>query len=102
MHLACGIVWERIDKDNRPWEFVPSKPVGAMLQKLYFRKRQTSFQCDNRPPDLAPFCIWYSNDSGFGDRFDLVNYILNLSGINVLAARDVHVLPAIHDIEISF
>src|SRR4029450_5014767 len=50
--------------------------------------------------DFAPFRIGYSEDRHFAHRRMCVNHGLDFAGINILAARDDHVLQAIQDEEI--
>src|SRR5262249_37876348 len=59
------------------------------------------FQHDAGHYKLTPLGIWYSKDCGFANRGMLVNNRLDLAGVDVLAARDNHVLQAVQDVEIT-
>ena len=50
---------------------------------------------------LAPLRIGYSKHRRFTNRRMLVNHRLDLTGVDIFAARDDHVLGPIQDIEIS-
>src|SRR5882724_6624721 len=50
---------------------------------------------------FAPLWIGYAEDRRFTDRRMLVNDSFDLTAINVIAARNDHVLQAIQDVEVA-
>src|SRR5712692_10202710 len=50
--------------------------------------------------EFAPLWIGYSEDRRFTNRRMLVNHCFDLTGVNIFAARDDHVLHAVQDVEI--
>src|SRR5438034_1371594 len=50
---------------------------------------------------LTPLGVRYSEDRGFANRGMLVKNRFDLAGVDVLAARDNHVLQAVQDVEIT-
>src|SRR5581483_12049366 len=51
---------------------------------------------------LAPLRIGHTDYGGFRDGRDLMQNVLDLGRIDVLAAGDVHVLPAVDDVVEAF
>src|SRR6266702_3177942 len=50
--------------------------------------------------EFAPLWIRYSEDHCFTNRRMLVNNCFDLTGVNILAARDNHILQAVQDVEV--
>ena len=59
-------------------------------------------QGQHRQADLAPLVVGDADDGCLGDLGKLVEDVLDLGRIDVLATRDVHVLPAIDDVHEAF
>src|SRR5713101_7836263 len=100
--LAGGVARQGIDEfyHARPLE---ARQIGfAVRVNLRFGDAVARLHGDDRHANLAPLFAGNADDSGFGDRGDLVEHVLDLGRINVFAAGNVHVLPAIHDVIKTF
>ena len=62
------------------------------------RQRVARLHGDDRHADLAPLLVGNADDGSFGDCRELMQHALDLGRIDVLAAGNVHVLPAVDDV----
>ena len=54
-----------------------------------------------RAADLAPLLVRHADHGRLGDLGQLVDHVLHLGRVDVLAARDVHVLDAVDDVVVA-
>ena len=81
-----------------------AREVGlAMRVDLRFGvMRVARLDRDDRHAGLAPLFAGNADHGGLRDRRELVQHVLDLGRIDVLAAGDVHVLPAVDDVVEAF
>src|SRR4030095_10860374 len=80
-----------------------ARQIGRAMG-VNFRRRQrvAGFYGDDRHADFAPLLAGHTDDRSFGDRGELMQNALDFGRIDVLAAGNVHVLPAVDDVVETF
>ena len=71
---------------------------GAVRVDFRRRQRMARLDRDDRHADLAPLLVGDADDGGFRDGGELMQHALDFGRIDVLAAGNVHVLPAVDDV----
>src|SRR5947209_8702517 len=84
------------------WNLVIGKRPPAMGDQVIHAEGLSRLQHDACRHELAPLGIRYSENGRFTNRRKLVNHSFDLTGVDVLTARDDHVLQAVQDVEIAF
>ena len=56
---------------------------------------------EDRPGHLAPLLVGHADDGDAGDPVDVVDEVLDFGRVDVLAARDDHVLEPVRDVEVA-
>src|SRR5690349_18756908 len=85
---------------NPAWNLVIRERVPAVSHHILGAEDLSWFQHDTGHHELTPLRVRYSEDRGFANRGVPVKNRLDLAGVDVLAARDDHVLRAVQDVEI--
>ena len=92
------IARQRVDELDQPRAFEPRQIGLAMRVDLVGRKRMARLDRDDRHADFAPLLVRDADHSGFGNGVELMQHALDFGRIDVLAAGNVQVLPAIDDV----
>src|SRR6266849_2315478 len=80
-----------------------ARQIGfAMRVNLCLGNAVARLHGDNGHADLAPLLAGNADHRGFGDRGELVKHVLDLGRVDVFAAGNVHVLPAVDDVVKTF
>src|SRR4029078_309536 len=74
----------------------------AMRVDFVCAERMAGLDRDDRHADFAPLLTGNANDGGLGHGGELMQHALDLGRIDVLAAGNVHVLPAVDDVIETF
>jgi hypothetical protein len=90
-----------VEELNPAWNLVIGERTPAVSHHIIRTEDRFRFQHDTGHHQLAPLGVWYSKDCGFANRGMLVKNRLDLAGVDVLAARDNHVLQAVQEVEIT-
>src|SRR5258708_2349442 len=86
---------------NPAWNLVIGERAPAVSRQIVRAEDLSRLQHDTGRHKLTPLGVRYSEDRGFANRGMLVKNRLDLAGVDVLAARDDHVLQAVQDVEIT-
>src|SRR4029077_16926642 len=86
---------------NPAWNLVIGERAPAVRHHIIRVEDLSRLQHDAGHHKLTPLGVRYSEDRGFANRGMLVKNRLDLAGVDVLAARDNHVLQAVQDVEIT-
>src|SRR5882672_10368976 len=86
---------------NPAWNLVIGERAPAVSHQIIRAEDFSRLQHDTGHHKLTPLGVRYSEDRGFANRGMLVKHRLDLAGVDVLAARDDHVLQAVQDVEIT-
>src|SRR6185312_9462425 len=98
VNLARRIARKRVDELDQPRTFEPRQIGLAVRMDLLRPERMAGLYGDDRHADLAPLLVGNADHGSFGDRRELMQHALDFGWIDVLTARDVHVLPAVDDV----
>src|ERR1700730_18616234 len=82
------------------WNLVIGERAPAVSRHIIRAEDLSRLQHDTGQHNLTPLGVRYSEDRGFANRGMLVKNRLDLAGVDVLAARDNHVLQAVEGVEI--
>ena len=88
---------ERVHEIHRAGFLVGGQVTSRDRDDLFRGRGHARLQRDDRFHRFAPFVVGHSDDRGFQYRRVTVDRILDLRGIDVLAAGDDHVFRAIDD-----
>src|SRR6266576_3714718 len=86
---------------NPAWSLVIGERAPAVSHQIIRVEDLSRLQDDTGHHKLTPLGVRHSEDGGFANRGMLVKDRLDLAGVDVLAARDDHVLQAVQDVEIT-
>src|ERR1700687_5018263 len=86
---------------NPAWNLVIGERAPAVSHQIIRAVDLSRLQHDTGHHKLAPLRVRDSADLGFANRGILVKSRLDLAGVDILAARDNHVLQAVQDVEIT-
>src|SRR5580700_8702338 len=86
---------------NPAWNLVIGERAPAVSHQIIRAEDLSRLQHDTGHHKLTPLGVRYSEDRGFANRGILVKNRLDFAAVDVLAARDNHVLQAVQDIEIT-
>ncbi len=75
--------------------------IAAMGDKFVFGNRLTGFEDNDSPANLTPPFIRHADDRRLGHLRQLVEHVLHLGRVNVLTARDEHILPPVDDVVVA-
>ena len=78
------------------------EPIAAIGEHGFRLERLAFLHRHDRTAHLAPALVGHTDDGNLGNGLDLVEQALDLRGIDVLSAGDVHVLEAIFDVVETF
>src|ERR1700737_605443 len=98
LHFAGGRTGEPIGDYRALGHFESREPLRAMPNHFFRSDAPPGYWDDVDSADLAPALIRHTDHRALADVRKLGDCCLDLGWINVLAARDVHVLLAIHDL----
>src|SRR5579883_3039033 len=93
--LARGIARQRLDEIDGARHLVAGDPLARELDELARRQRCALLLDDDRLDRLAPLIVGHADHGDIGDGGMGEERAFDLRGIDVLAARDDHVLHAI-------
>src|ERR1700730_6097232 len=79
---------------------VSRQTSAAMVDQVIDSESSSWLQHYASHHEFTPLWIGYSEDHCFANRRMLVNNRLNLTGVNIFAARDNHVLQTVQDVEV--
>src|SRR6478672_1559631 len=100
--LAGGVARQGIDEFYRA-RALEARQIGfAMRINLRLGYAVSRLHRDDGHADLAPLLAGNADHGGLRDRGELMQHILDLGRIDVFAAGNVHVLPAIDDVVKAF
>src|ERR1700676_3970280 len=99
---GAGLRQLEIGELDATWNLVTGQRSAAVRDQLIQTERDAGFQHDTRHDQLAPLGIGYAEYRGLANGRVFVEDSLDLAGIDVLAARDDHVLHAVQDVQIPF
>src|SRR5258708_12303938 len=85
---------------NPAWNLVIGERAPAVSHQIIRAEDLSRLQHDTGHHKLTPLGVRYSEDRGFANRGMLVKNRLDLAGVDVLAARDNHVLQPVQDLQI--
>jgi len=102
MDLACRVARQGFHELDQARAFVARQIGRTMRMNLRRSKGVARLYRHDRHPDLAPLLAGNTDHRSFGDGDDLMQNILDLGRIDVFAAGDVQVLPAIDDVIETF
>src|ERR1700686_1541421 len=97
---GAGLRQLKIGELDATWNLVTGQRSTAVRDQVIHTERDAGFQHDTRHDQLAPLGIGYAEYCGLANGRVCVEDGLDLAGIDVLAARDDHVLPAVQDVQI--
>ena len=86
---------------NPAWNLVIGEKAPAVSRDILRAENLSRFQHDTGHHKLTPLRVWHSEDRGFANRGMLVKHRFDLAGVDILAARDNHILQAVQDVEIT-
>src|SRR5262245_57739106 len=99
-NLARGVPRQRgVGELHASRNLVISERATAERHQVIGADGLSRCEHDTRGHELAPFLVWNAEHRGFMDRRMLEQDRLDFAGVDVLAARDDHVLAAIEDEE---
>src|ERR1700722_2877308 len=84
---------------NPAWNLVIGERTPAVSHYIVRAEDLSRFQHDTGHHKLTPLGVWYSEDGRFANRGMREEHRLDLAGVDILAARDNHVLRAVQDVE---
>ena len=102
MDFPGRVARQRIDELDQPRTFEPRQIDLAMLVDFRRSKRVAGLDRHDCHADFAPLLVGDADDGGFGHGGKLVQHALDFGRIDVLAAGNVHVLPAVDDVVVAF
>src|ERR1700688_225637 len=95
--LAGGVARQGIDEFYQV-RTLEAREVGrAVRMDLRLGKAVPRFHSHDSHAGFAPLFAGHADHGGLRDRGELVQYVLDLGRIDVFAAGNVHVLPAVDD-----
>src|ERR1700686_2577798 len=100
--FAGGVARQGIDEFYRA-RALEAREIGfAVRIDLRFGDAVARLHGDDGHADLAPLLARNADHGGLGNRGELVKHVLDLGRIDVFAAGNIHVLPAIDDVVKTF
>src|SRR5579883_80923 len=101
-HLAHSVTRKSSSKVHDFGDFVARHFVGAVGENLLAGQAASFSRYDDCQADLAPARIGLRNNGHFEYAGVRGDHSLNLGGVDILAARDEHILLASDDVIIAF
>src|SRR5882762_6994235 len=99
---GAGLRQLEVGELDATWNLVTGQRSTAVRDQLVHTENDAGFQHDTRHDQFAPLGIGYAEHRGLANGGVFVEDGLDLAGIDVLAARDDHVLHAVQDVQIPF
>jgi hypothetical protein len=90
-----------IDEHDVTWMLEPRKFRLTVIEYLIPCERLPFLESDNCAARLPEALIRNPDDRGFADLVEFVEKVLDLCRIDILAARDVHVVQPVFDVDES-
>src|SRR5262245_53808180 len=84
---------------NPAWNLVIGERAAAVSHQVFRAEDLSRLQHDTGHHQFAPLRVRYSEDRGLPNHRMVVKTCLDLAGIDILAARDNHVLQAVQDVK---
>src|SRR6202051_1094514 len=99
---GAGLRQLEVGELDATWNLVTGQRSTAVRDQLIHTERGAGFQHDTRHDQLAPLGIGYAEHRRLANGRVFVENGFDLAGIDVLTARDDHVLHAVQDVQIPF
>src|SRR5258708_26340039 len=92
---GAGLRQLEVGELDATWNLVTCQRSTAVRDQLIHTERDPGFQHDTPHDQLAPLCIGYAEHRSLATGPVFVEDALDLTGVDVLAARDDHVLHSV-------
>src|SRR5580692_4033970 len=99
--LAGGVARQGFDEVDRLRRLEARDALAGEADDIRRRRLLAGLHHHDGLDRLAPFVVGHADHGDFGDIGVIADRAFDLGGIDVLAARDDHVLDAVVDIEIA-